>query len=107
MFNFSDSSGEMIRRSYGVWHTECFSSPVSPELASDLCKSMGYSSGNVINDAVATDQPTILKLDNFYIAKINDWIWLSLIRGDKPLVTLEKSNGTCHRAFLNCAPIEN
>ncbi|XP_026666589.1 serine protease nudel-like isoform X2 [Ceratina calcarata] len=93
---------EVIRRSYGVWHSECFPNPVlSNNEASELCKSMGYSSGSVYNDTVVVDEPMIPRRHDFHMVRLNSWLWMTL-REDGPLITLEKSNETCHRAFVDC-----
>ncbi|KAF3426627.1 hypothetical protein E2986_01079 [Frieseomelitta varia] len=98
----TNNSGEVFRRSYGVWHTECFPNPVvHEEDSASLCKSMGYSSGTVDNVTMIADEPRIPKQDEFHIVKLNQWSWMAL-RNDKPLITLEKSNGICHRAFVTC-----
>ncbi|CAK9811280.1 Serine protease nudel [Anthophora plagiata] len=98
----NNSSGEVFRRSYGVWYTECLPNPLSSEEdASNICKSMGYSSGSISNDTIIIDEPMIPKRDDFYMVRINNWVWMS-IRDDKPLLTLEKSNETCNRAFVDC-----
>ncbi|XP_043512078.1 serine protease nudel-like isoform X2 [Frieseomelitta varia] len=100
--NDRNNSGEVFRRSYGVWHTECFPNPVvHEEDSASLCKSMGYSSGTVDNVTMIADEPRIPKQDEFHIVKLNQWSWMAL-RNDKPLITLEKSNGICHRAFVTC-----
>ncbi|KOX71108.1 Serine protease nudel [Melipona quadrifasciata] len=102
-FNFRNNSGEVLRRSYGVWHTECFPNPiVHEEDSTSLCRSMGYSSGTVDNDTMIADEPRIPRQDEFHIVKLNQWSWMAL-RNDKPLITLEKSNDTCHRAFVTCS----
>lgn len=99
---FSYYSGEVIRQSYGVWHSECFQSPLTSDNdASDLCKSMGYTSGSVNNETIVMDEPMIPKRDDFYVVRINSLIWM-ILRDDKPLITLNKSNETCHRALVNC-----
>lgn len=103
IFNFNDSSGEVIRRSYGVWYTECFTSPtMDEEDLTSLCKFMGYSSGIVNNDTVLTDEIMVPKRDEFYAVKMNEMSWMFL-RNDKPLITLEKSNETCYRTFVTCS----
>ncbi|XP_076681045.1 serine protease nudel isoform X2 [Andrena cerasifolii] len=95
-------SGELVRRSYGIWHSECFPSPVtSEEEVSTLCKSLGYSSGSVNNDAVPTEEPMVPNQDNFYMVKINNWKWLPL-KDDKPVISLVKGDANCHRAFISC-----
>ncbi|XP_050596291.1 serine protease nudel isoform X2 [Bombus affinis] len=99
----NDSSGEVIRRSYGVWYTECFTSPtMDEEDLTSLCKFMGYSSGIVNNDTVLTDEIMVPKRDEFYAVKMNEMSWMFL-RNDKPLITLEKSNETCYRTFVTCS----
>ncbi|KZC07967.1 Serine protease nudel [Dufourea novaeangliae] len=96
-------SGEVIRRSYGVWHTECFPEPItSQEKAFDLCKSLGYTYGEIKNNTMISEKPMVTARDNFYMVKINDWTWITL-RDDKPLITLVKPDETCHRAFVTCA----
>ncbi|XP_076231283.1 serine protease nudel [Calliopsis andreniformis] len=94
-------AGEVIQRSYGVWHSMCFSSPITPEEASDVCKKMGYSSGSANNNTEITGDPMIPKLNNFYIVRLNDWKWMAL-RDDKPFITLVKPDDNCYRASVNC-----
>ncbi|XP_076396173.1 serine protease nudel isoform X3 [Megachile rotundata] len=97
----SNGSGEVIRQSYGVWHTECFPNPISSEEASNLCEEMGYSSGDISNETITTEELMIPKRDEFYLVRLNYFSWMTL-RNDKPLITLVKSNDTCHRAFVDC-----
>ncbi|XP_076624870.1 serine protease nudel isoform X2 [Colletes latitarsis] len=100
--NDSVTSGEVIRRSYGVWHTECFSNPItSKEESSNLCKTMGYTTGDVKNDSSVTEEPMVPDRDHFYIVKINNWLWMTL-NNDVPLISLIKPDKTCHRAFVTC-----
>ncbi|XP_054006397.1 serine protease nudel [Hylaeus anthracinus] len=99
--NDTDGSGEVIRRSYGVWHSECFPNPISEEEASNLCTTIGYTSGNIDNDTTVAEEPMIPIRDRFYVVKMNDWLWMAL-RNDKPLVTLVKPDENCHRAFVSC-----
>lgn len=63
---------------------------------------MGYSSGIVNNDTVLTDEIMVPKREEFYAVKMNEMSWMFL-RNDKPLITLEKSNGTCYRMFVTCS----
>lgn len=101
---FSDErngTGEVIRRSYGVWHSECFQNPLSDEEASDICKSVGYTSGNVYNDTVVVDELMYPRRHDFYMVRLHSWLWMTL-REDGPIITLEKSNEACTRAFVDC-----
>ncbi|CAL7938816.1 unnamed protein product [Xylocopa violacea] len=99
---YSNGSGEVLRRSYGVWHSECFPSPLSSDVdAENLCKSMGYSSGNLTNDTTIADAPLIPERGDFYTVRLNIWTWMFL-RNNKPLMTVKESNETCHRAFVDC-----
>ncbi|XP_076761416.1 serine protease nudel [Xylocopa sonorina] len=98
----SNGSGEVMRRSYGVWHSECLSSPFSSDAdAEDLCKSIGYTSGNSTNDTVIVDTPLIPERGDFYTVRLNVWTWMFL-RTNKPLMTAKESNETCHRPFVDC-----
>nr|XP_034181143.1 serine protease nudel [Osmia lignaria] len=100
--NDSDGSGEIISRSYGVWHTECFPNPISSqEEATNLCKTMGYTSGDVNNDTVITEEPMLPRRNEFYLVRLNNWLWMTL-KDDKSMITLVESNDTCHRAFVDC-----
>lgn len=98
----SIESGEIIHRSYGVWHTECFEDRVaSHEEANDICQSLGYTYGDIKNDTMATDKPMIPRGDSFYMVKLNDITWMTL-RDDRPLVSLVEADENCHRAFVTC-----
>jgi hypothetical protein len=41
---FSNGFGEVIQRSFGIWHTKCFSKETPPNLEEleDLCKKLGF-----------------------------------------------------------------
>ncbi|XP_033322344.2 serine protease nudel [Megalopta genalis] len=100
----SSDSGEIIHRSYGLWHTECFPKPMtSDDKANELCQSLGYSRGAIGNDTmITTEKPMILEPDNFYMVKLNHFTWITL-RDDKPMARLVEADQNCHRAFITCA----
>ncbi|XP_078053187.1 serine protease nudel [Augochlora pura] len=99
----SVDSGEIIRRSYGLWQAECFPKPITSNLqAKDLCQSLGYSYGDIGNDTMATEIPMIFEQGSFYMVKLNDFTWMTL-KDDKLLAKFVKSDPSCHRAFVTCS----
>ncbi|XP_034949876.1 serine protease nudel isoform X2 [Chelonus insularis] len=97
-------TGEVLRRSYGVWHSECFSAPIETDSeANDLCKSMGYSNGTILNSLKSNEYGpgTELHRENFYIVVFNEHMYMGL-RDNKPLVNIVPRSENCHRAFVQC-----
>ncbi|KAI4503887.1 hypothetical protein M0802_001290 [Mischocyttarus mexicanus] len=99
--NNSSNIGEVIQRSFGIWHSLCYPNPITTnENASSICKSMGYASGTLApiqNDTV----PLVPVYNNFYLVKINNQIWHGM-RSNEPLVKLSNSQEPCYRAYVSC-----
>ncbi|XP_035725274.1 serine protease nudel-like isoform X2 [Vespa mandarinia] len=93
--------GEVIQRSFGIWHSACSPNPINTnDDASEICKSLGYVSGilsNIQNDTVAM----VPVFDDFYIVRINYKTWLTM-RNNSPMVKLVKPSTPCYRAFVVC-----
>ncbi|XP_043489566.1 serine protease nudel-like [Polistes fuscatus] len=94
--------GEVIQRSFGVWHSLCYPNPITTnDDASKICESLGYVSGTLApiqNNTV----PMVPIYDEFYIVRLNYQTWYAM-RSDKPLVELSNSpQKPCHRAFVSC-----
>ncbi|KAK2585023.1 hypothetical protein KPH14_008548 [Odynerus spinipes] len=95
-------TGEILRRSFGVWYTECFPTPIkSDDEASEICKTLGYVSGGLANQTNTEDSILAPIFDNFYIVRLNDNVWVTM-RNDKPLIRLTRPSEPCHRVFLAC-----
>jgi hypothetical protein len=58
---FSNGFGEVIQRSFGIWHTKCFPKETPPNLEEleDLCKKLGFKASTK-----AIGRITNLKIDN-------------------------------------------
>ncbi|XP_072746689.1 serine protease ndl [Anoplolepis gracilipes] len=95
-------TGEVIQRSYGVWHSQCFSSPVtSQEEAKSICQKIGYSDGNIDFENRTLSEPVIPSRDDFYMIRLNSDTWMTM-RDDKPLITLIRPKESCYRLFVTC-----
>ncbi|XP_043269435.1 serine protease nudel [Venturia canescens] len=98
-------TGQVLRRSFGVWHSECFPMPVtSTKEVSDICRTMNYNSGEALrleNPDLVYGQAMIPDRDEFYMIRLNERAWISL-KKNRPLVKLVVPNKTCNRAFVKC-----
>lgn len=58
---YSNGFGEVMQRSFGIWHTKCFPKETPPTLEEleDLCKKLGFK-----NSAKAIGRITNLKIDS-------------------------------------------
>nr|KAF7429288.1 hypothetical protein H0235_005686 [Vespula pensylvanica] len=93
--------GELIQRSFGIWHSVCFPNPINTnDDASEICKSLGYVSGKLSNKQNDTGA-MVPVFDDFYIVRVNYKTWLTM-RDDKPMVKLTKPWIPCYRAFIVC-----
>lgn len=92
-----------MQRSYGVWHSRCFSAPVtSQEEARAACEKLGYANGT-INQGIHPEagEPTVPSRDHFYLVRLNIHTWINM-RDDRPLVTLARPEEPCYRLFVKC-----
>lgn len=131
MIFFRNNYGEVLERSFGIWHTKCFPKATQPtqEELEDLCKKLGFrktsnAMGKVINFNNSTDSnsnnsdikeiPVKFQMHNatkvvaytkFSAVKLNKG-FTAHIRSGKPLaklVTWDKSDHEeCHRMELKC-----
>ncbi|XP_066591634.1 serine protease nudel [Prorops nasuta] len=96
--------GEVIQRSYGIWHTKCFSSPQTNEDNIEICKQLKYEYGlemNTTTTNVKYHSPGVPSRDDFYMVKLNAHTWVTL-RNDNPLITLIPPEEPCYRRFVTC-----
>lgn len=72
--------------------------------ASKICRSLNYRNGILTNDTsmLSIKKPVTTALDEFFIIKINERVFLSM-RQDRPLVTLVEAQPPCYRIFVQCA----
>ncbi|XP_071642079.1 serine protease ndl [Temnothorax longispinosus] len=96
------AAGEVVQRSYGVWHTLCYPSVVmSQEEAVNVCRKSGYTNGT-INYEYQTLEPIIVpSRDDFYMIRLNSNTWITM-RDDKPLINLVQPERPCYRLFVKC-----
>ncbi|XP_012280703.1 serine protease nudel [Orussus abietinus] len=106
--NYTPGVGEVIRRSYGVWHSECHPYPVeTDEEIANVCRSLGFADGRAaqfVNASALQEKPVLPRRDTFYVVRINPQTWITM-RGDTPLVTLVEPIDTCNRLFVNCTKL--
>ena len=92
-----------MKRSFGVWHSVCFSSPLTSQSdAITLCQSMGFKSGTLGNQTAYPQRKALVPdRDVFHLVRINENLMFPL-RKDQPFVTLVPPSQPCHRLFVNC-----
>ncbi|XP_036149068.1 serine protease nudel [Monomorium pharaonis] len=96
------AAGEVVQRSYGVWHTLCYPSVVtSGEEAVNVCRKSGYADGIIDYEFQIFDEPVVPSRDDFYMIRLNSDTWLTM-RDDKPLITLVQPDKPCYRLFVKC-----
>ncbi|EZA50647.1 Serine protease nudel [Ooceraea biroi] len=101
--NDNPGTGEVMQRSYGVWHSHCFSAPVTKtEEARTICQTIGYTDGSILHDNRTVSEPLIPFRDDFYMVRINRALWVTM-RTDKPLINLIRPKEVCHRLFVSCS----
>uniref|UniRef100_A0A0C9QGD9 Acrosin n=1 Tax=Fopius arisanus TaxID=64838 RepID=A0A0C9QGD9_9HYME len=97
--------GQVLRRSSGVWHSECFPSPIeSTEEAVKICRTMNYINGAILSRSERTTygDPLVPDYDPFFMVSLNNNKSLHM-RKNKPLVSLGPATNVCHRAFVKCS----
>lgn len=91
-----------MQRSYGVWHSQCFSLPVtSQEEAKIVCQKNGYTNGSIDSENQTLNEPVIPSRDDFYMIRLNSYTWITM-RDDKPLISLVRPKESCYRLFVTC-----
>ncbi|KAK0183422.1 hypothetical protein PV327_001466 [Microctonus hyperodae] len=101
---YATFGGEVLRRTFGVWHTECFPKPIETNAqAQQICESFGYLNGTILSTDEAAPQGPALQpeFDNFFMIRLSDQ-WAITTREAKPLVKLVPATNECHRAFIEC-----
>lgn len=104
IFTRSDGVGQVLKRSSGVWHSECFPTPIeSPQEAVKICRTMGYVDGAILphDKIVKYGDAMVPVYDGFFKVQLNPQQSMHM-RADNPLVGLERSKDVCHRAFVKC-----
>lgn len=91
-----------MQRSYGVWHSQCFSLPItSQEEAKIVCQKIGYGDGKISFENQTLSEPVVPSRDDFYMVRLNPKTWITM-RDDKPLITLVQPEKPCYRLFVTC-----
>jgi len=102
LLNYRYAAGEVVQRSYGVWHTLCYPSVVtSQEEATNVCRNSSYTDGIIDYEYQIFNQPVVPSRDDFYMIRLNSGTWITM-RDDKPLVTLVQPKKPCYRLFVKC-----
>ncbi|XP_070512102.1 serine protease nudel isoform X2 [Cardiocondyla obscurior] len=98
------TASEVMQRTYGVWHTLCYSSEETSreEEAANVCRKSGYSNGIIDSKHQIFNQSVVPSLDDFYMVRLNMDTWITM-REDKPLITLVKPEEACYRLFVKCS----
>lgn len=97
-----NGTGEVMKRSYGLWHSECFSTPVTSNEVDNICQSLGFSTGILENETTFLKKnPLVPNRAEFHIVRLNERTFLTM-RDDKPLVSLVEPEEPCHQVFVNC-----
>ncbi|XP_033218308.1 serine protease nudel-like [Belonocnema kinseyi] len=97
-----NGTGEVMKRSHGLWHSECFSAPVTSNIVGNICQSLGFSTGILANETIVLGKnPLISDRAEFHIIRLNERTFFNM-RDDKPLVSLVQPEEPCHQVFVNC-----
>ncbi|XP_012251446.2 serine protease nudel [Athalia rosae] len=103
----SPGYGEVIQRSFGVWHSRCFAADEKmpdDRYWDNFCKEYGYQrASNVTENDVSgpTNAAVVPALDKFYMVRPNRRIWV-VMRDDKSLVSLHSPSEKCLRRYVTC-----
>lgn len=126
----SNGFGEVMERSFGIWHVKCFpkESPPSQDELENLCKRLGFKEtknvvGKVIDESVRSkninsasnetipvefqmfNATKVIPITKFSAVKINEGFSVHL-RPSKPLAKLvswdKSDHENCHRMELKC-----
>ncbi|XP_046613613.1 serine protease nudel isoform X1 [Neodiprion virginianus] len=104
--SYSPGYGEVVQRSYGIWHSQCFpAGSVAENEGIDLCTELGYEFAKNVTESDASDSrnlPLVPVLDKFYMVRLNMKAWI-IMRDDKALVSLHPPEQTCYRHYVTCA----
>ncbi|XP_031786377.1 serine protease nudel-like isoform X3 [Nasonia vitripennis] len=93
--------GEVMRRDFGVLHSECFPRPVQTQReVTNMCTKLGYTSG-ILLDGKQTSDTQYVARDDFYMFQLNNYTWLSM-REDKSFGVWVKPESSCFRLFVQC-----
>ncbi|XP_014475627.1 PREDICTED: serine protease nudel [Dinoponera quadriceps] len=95
-------TGEVMQRSYGVWHSQCFPVVVTSAEANTACREIGYTNGTIDREDRAWNEPVVPSRDDFYTIRVNLETWVTM-RDDKPLIDLVRPEDPCYRLFVKCA----
>uniref|UniRef100_A0A8D8X0V6 Serine protease nudel n=1 Tax=Cacopsylla melanoneura TaxID=428564 RepID=A0A8D8X0V6_9HEMI len=96
----SKSRGLLLRKTYGLWHPECYNeSEVTPKLMNSMCQTQGF---RFAKEMSTTLIPERHRLDTFSIVKLKHKVKIAL-RGDRPLIE-QRSGLTCLGMYLECVP---
>lgn len=112
----SGGYGEVMKQTYGLWHTKCYNKsekPTQDEMI-QLCQIMGYESDpkvdiRIINEDIDGDRPQALKpvLSSAFSYLSLNKNFSPLIKPSQPLVELvhwdEEDKRNCHRIEIRCA----
>ncbi|XP_011872575.1 PREDICTED: serine protease nudel [Vollenhovia emeryi] len=100
--NNSSAQGEVMQRSYGVWHTLCYPSLTQKE-AANVCRENGYTDGIIDydHDYQFRKGSLVPSRDNFYMVRINVNTWITMC-DDKP-ITFNQPEKPCYRLFVKCS----
>lgn len=124
----AEGFGEVMKRSFGVWHSECFSKSDEvdiDEIGKKICKSLNFEV-KIVNHNVNDTEETQIMIDagkaiptefqkspatkvvsdtKFSAVKLNDGFTVHL-RSDKPLTKLvewdDDDHENCHRLEIKC-----
>ncbi|KAL6265616.1 hypothetical protein P5V15_002410 [Pogonomyrmex californicus] len=95
-------AGEVMQRSYGIWHTRCYPSVItSQEEAASVCQKSGYANGTIDYEYQTFNKSVVPSRDNFYMIRLNIDTWITM-RDDKPFITLVQPEEPCYRLFVKC-----
>ncbi|XP_015117186.1 serine protease nudel [Diachasma alloeum] len=97
--------GQVLKRSSGVWHSECFPSPIeSTEEAVKICRSMDYLDGAILSrsEIAKYGDALVPSFDGFFMVTLNSNKTVHM-RANRPLVSLQTAKNVCHRAFVRCS----
>lgn len=106
---FSLTSGEVITRTAGEWHSGCFPPRIEPNIINAICtKKLNLEGNNSLQ--LRTDKPEVAGrpvYDRFRVVYLSHQkkhsIWLRLRSGFDPYITFKNNTGkACYKLFVDC-----
>ncbi|RZB39016.1 Ldl recept a domain containing protein, partial [Asbolus verrucosus] len=108
--NFSRvDSGEVMRRTAGVWHSGCFTRNHTTSELEEICERLGFAGGSARQLIPPEDMDNVTMMNP--VRDRFDVVWIRRARGNKLRLRLRTGNepyvkfmkdSACHKLFIEC-----